>query len=198
MEQQTDKLVKSLIKAKLDFDPIKRNTEAHRYKYAPMDVVLAATEPSLAKNGIFISQHLGGSGADVEVETIIMHESGQFLRSSISKPLAKVDAQTTGSMVTYLRRYSYLAVLGLAQEDDDGLATTRQEPTKSLSNIDLSPGGYVVTFGKWNGKPLSSIPSHELESYVNFIEDSAAKDSKKVTGPALEFCNAVDVYLGVS
>jgi hypothetical protein len=33
---------------------------------------------------------------------------------------SRFDAQTVGSAITYARRYSYLGILGIAPEDDDG------------------------------------------------------------------------------
>ena len=38
----------------------------------------------------------------------------------------KADPQGMGSAVTYARRYSYMAIIGLAAEDDDGNAASRQ------------------------------------------------------------------------
>lgn len=66
------------------------------------------------------------SGAvDVGVQTILMHSSGEWISQSIlvamSKEKGKSVAQMAGSVITYLRRYAWISVLGLyAERDTDG------------------------------------------------------------------------------
>ena len=48
-----------------------------------------------------------------------MHSSGQWIRSKVKLPLAKVDAQGVGSAITYGRRYGLSSMVGIAQFDDD-------------------------------------------------------------------------------
>jgi len=61
----------------------------------------------------------------VGVETILAHESGEWIGSTIFLPLGeekgKSQAQLAGSVITYLRRYSLAGILGMyADEDGDG------------------------------------------------------------------------------
>ena len=53
------------------------------------------------------------------VTTLLMHSSGQWLRSKVKLPLSKVDAQGVGAAITYGRRYGLSAIAGIAQFDDD-------------------------------------------------------------------------------
>lgn len=83
-----------------------------------MGAIIDATKGALAKNGLAVSQLVDTNGV-VHVDTLLMHESGEWIRSSISlKPKAD-DPQSIGSAITYGRRYSLGAILGVASEDDD-------------------------------------------------------------------------------
>ena len=46
-------------------------------------------------------------------------------------PPGKLDAQGAGSVITYLRRYALMAILGIAAEDDDGEAAARPGPPRT-------------------------------------------------------------------
>jgi hypothetical protein len=58
----------------------------------------------------------------VEVTTILLHESGQWMRATHPVPVSKRDAQGVGSALTYARRQALQAMLVIAAqgEDDDG------------------------------------------------------------------------------
>jgi len=78
-----------------------------------------------------------------------MHSSGEYLSETVSVALAKQDAQSLGSALTYARRYSLASFVGIAPEDDDGEAATR--PTQnSAPRAEVSPRNSVT--------PPSSTP----------------------------------------
>lgn len=57
----------------------------------------------------------------IGLETRLIHaESGQWISSMAVIPLPKNDPQGMGSAITYARRYSLCAMLGIVTEDDDG------------------------------------------------------------------------------
>lgn len=63
----------------------------------------------------------------VGVETILLHSSGEYISSTMSMIVeaekGKSTAQVAGSIITYLRRYSLAAILGMyADQDGDGNA----------------------------------------------------------------------------
>jgi hypothetical protein len=67
----------------------------------------------------------GRLGDYIGVESILMHESGEFVSERIVIPLTeekgKTKVQCAGSTLTYLRRYSWAAILGMySDEDSDG------------------------------------------------------------------------------
>ena len=63
----------------------------------------------------------------IGIESILMHESGEFVAERILIPLTeekgKSKVQSAGSTLTYLRRYSWASILGMySDEDSDGVA----------------------------------------------------------------------------
>jgi hypothetical protein len=61
------------------------------------------------------------------LETILLHVSGEFVSSTAQIPLGKNEPQGYGSALTYLRRYSLAALLGIVADDDDD-ASAAQPP----------------------------------------------------------------------
>lgn len=108
-------------------------------KYASLGSVIQASRPILAKHKLSLMQfpisgpNLGlapgatgqDSGACIGVESVLTHESGEFVSERVVIPLTdekgKTRVQCAGSTLTYLRRYSWAAILGMySDEDSDG------------------------------------------------------------------------------
>lgn len=104
---------------------VKKDAKNPHFKnrYATLEAVIDAARPALQANGMAFTQAPGAivDGA-VEITTMLMHTSGEWLRSTLHVPLAKRDAQGVGSAITYGCRYSLMAALGLPPVDDDGQA----------------------------------------------------------------------------
>lgn len=105
------------------------NNPHFKSKYADLTSVWAAAASALKEHGLSVMQFPGAcEGGQLHMTTQIMHKSGQWMRSSMSIPLAKNDAQAYGSAVTYARRYAMSAALGIVQDDDDGNAASAPAP----------------------------------------------------------------------
>jgi hypothetical protein len=124
------KIAPAFIKAKKAFQPaLKDKTNpAFRSKYADLGACLEAVEDALLDNGIALYQETSPDDTGVTVETILLHESGESIRSGkLHVPAAKQDPQGYGSALTYARRYSLMAACGIAPEDDDGNAASSRQ-----------------------------------------------------------------------
>jgi hypothetical protein len=94
-------------------------------KYADLGSVIQAAKKPLSDNGLSYTQHPAVTDSHVTVTTILMHLSGEWIESEISLPLDGGKglslAQSMGAIITYLRRYTLSAILGIyADEDMDG------------------------------------------------------------------------------
>ena len=115
-------------------------------KYADLASVVEAIRSAFAANGLSYIQTVEPSQADeVRVETMILHSSGEWISCGVlALPVSKVDAQGYGSALTYARRYSLSAAVGIAPEDDDGNAATAAKPkqidySKHLAALGAAP-----------------------------------------------------------
>lgn len=88
-------------------------------KYAPLDAIIEATRPVLAKHGLAVMQSPWFEEGKAGVQTRIIHKGGHSESSSLLLPLKDQSPQGVGSAITYARRYALAAVLGIASEDDD-------------------------------------------------------------------------------
>lgn len=115
-------LSKALAKAQSEVENAGKNANNPHFKskYADLAEVLNTVRPIFSANGLAISQFPSFENGIASVETIITHESGEWMSGISSAPVTKQDAQGVGSATTYLRRYSLAAIAGVAQEDDDG------------------------------------------------------------------------------
>lgn len=129
------KIATAFIKAKKEFSPaLKDKTNpAFRSKYADLGACLEAVNDALLNNGIALIQETFDVESGVTVETVLLHESGECIRSGkLHVPAVKQDPQGYGSALTYARRYSLMAVCGIAPEDDDGNAASKpQKPIQA-------------------------------------------------------------------
>lgn len=91
-----------------------------RSSYADLQSVWEAVRGPLSSNGLAILQFPEVLEGQVVLETVLTHESGEFVSSCLAIPLAKEDAQAIGSAITYARRYALQSVTGVAPMDDDG------------------------------------------------------------------------------
>jgi hypothetical protein len=123
-------IAKVLPKAQADMGEVFKtaNNPAFKSKYADLAAVVEAVVPALNKHGITLLQPISFDGDLVHVGTVLLHESGQWIRCVHSIPLSKRDAHGIGSATTYGRRQGLSAMAGVAPEDDDGNAASAKQP----------------------------------------------------------------------
>jgi ERF superfamily protein len=99
---------------------VKSEKGSYSFKYAPLEAVFQATLPALNANGLSLIQPFHTEGEFVCLHTILAHESGAAVRTTVwlSRP---AKPQELGSSLTYAKRYAAQSLLGInAEEDDDG------------------------------------------------------------------------------
>jgi hypothetical protein len=101
---------------------------AFRSKYADLAAVRAVIREPLAVNDLSVMQFPRTVAGGVEVETMILHKSGEYMSESLFMPVSKNDAHGIGSGITYARRYGLMSLLCLAADDDDGNAAVEKGP----------------------------------------------------------------------
>jgi ERF superfamily len=106
------------------------NAGSYSYAYATLDGILDVVDPILGRAGLTISWRQKHEGNFVAASCVITHRLGHQEESGyVPVPFDVTGrmntAQRVGSAATYAKRYSLLAILGLApEEDDDAQGTT--------------------------------------------------------------------------
>jgi len=108
-----------------------------RNKYADINEVLEKIKKPLNEMGVVIIQIPMENGLGT-----VLHdtESGTEIKGYLEF-VQKSDAQKVGSNITYNRRYSLIAMLGLEDDDDDGNKASEKTPlleTKNDKDEDLN------------------------------------------------------------
>lgn len=130
-ENGTSKIAGALLAAQKEMPRLHKDAKADTgkfsYAYLSLDSLLAETLPVLNKHGLVLVQAPCVSNGKQALRTTILHESGEFCETEF--PLAISDdagAQAQGSAITYVRRYSLMAMLALSpDEDDDGKSASK-------------------------------------------------------------------------
>lgn len=114
----------------------KQSTNPHfKSRYADLSSVWDACREPLTANGLSVLQSprttwWADGHCVVEVTTVLLHESGQYISDTLAVPVTKPDAQGVGSATTYARRYMLSSFAGVASEDDDGNAAVGGVPNR--------------------------------------------------------------------
>jgi hypothetical protein len=137
-----NELATALAKAQKEFEAAERGHVArvtskkgegssYSFNYADLAAYLDVCREPLGSNGLSFVQFPRVNGETVSVETLLLHSSGQFIRSDpLTLQLSAdergwISPQAVGSGITYARRYSLSALIGMASEaDDDGNAAS--------------------------------------------------------------------------
>lgn len=131
-----DKIALALSKAQKAIKPAVKDSQNPFFKssYADLTSIWDAIREPFAENELSVVQSptLLDDGRLVLI-SLLMHSSGQYIRSIYPIKPVKDDPQGVGSALTYARRYSLQSLAGVcAEEDDDGNVASRigQQQTK--------------------------------------------------------------------
>lgn len=130
-------LAPALLKAQKNMGAaLKSATNPHfRSKFADLNSVIDAAVGPLNDAGIAVLQSPAILDGQAVIQTILLHESGEFIVGNSPVVVAKQnDPQSHGAALTYCRRYGLQSMVTLQAEDLDAEpAMGRGAPVKSAS-----------------------------------------------------------------
>lgn len=101
-------------------------------RYADLASVWDAIRKPLTDNGLSITQTVDTINEKMVLVTTLWHASGESIASRYPIQPLKSDPQGLGSAISYARRYSISALVGVVQDDDDGNAASgRSSPPQT-------------------------------------------------------------------
>jgi hypothetical protein len=124
--------------------------------YATLAAVWDACRAPLSKHGLSVVQATEPFAGGMLLHTRLMHSTGQFIESVYEVRPTQATPQGFGSALTYARRYSLMALVGVAaDDDDDGNEASKKGKTNVATNpkSPAASGGPVV-----KPKAVSSPP----------------------------------------
>jgi len=170
-----------IVKEKLvSFNTTKGKTE---YMHATLGQVTSAINSGLGMHGLSASWKTKQNGSMVSVTCRITHKLGHFdeteLEAAADNSGGKNSIQAIGSSVTYLQRYTLLALTGLAthDQDDDGKGS---EPVEYLSDEQIS--NVVAMLDEKNishDHMLNWLKCEKWETVPAFRYEALVKETKK-------------------
>lgn len=134
----------ALLKAQSEFPTIGRHKTAkvptksggeYSYDYADLGDILRAVDPILWANGLVMTQPITITENGLVIRTTLVHPaSGEREVADFPLPMDGAGAQAVGSLITYFRRYSAQAMLGIVTESDSDaqdVDVPRRSPQRS-------------------------------------------------------------------
>lgn len=142
-------LMEALAKSQAEFPPIPKNSSVKyadrgggmiNFRYADLDTILQHTRPILSRNGIAVIQYFDSAGG-LDFLVTRLSWKDQWIEGRLRIVCESTKPQDLGAVVTYMRRYSLSAMLGVtADEDDDAVSVAAPQRSASQSRSQsLSP-----------------------------------------------------------
>ena len=134
-------LAKALSAAQKLMGPAIKDKENPFFKssYADLASIWEACREPLTTNGLSVSQLVSSEGAVIKLTTMLIHSSGEFISSEFCMKAEKETPQALGSAITYARRYTLAAMVGVSSEDDDAESATIKPGKPIVENPKKKP-----------------------------------------------------------
>ena len=141
------KLAFALVKAQAEMKPVLKDSTNPAFKssYASLEATVDSVRPILSRHGLAVLQGETSPETDegkltgFNVETVVLHESGEWISNAVFVPVEKPSAQGAVSALTYGRRAGLRAVFTLADTDDDGETAMNHAPRAATPSVRSAP-----------------------------------------------------------
>jgi hypothetical protein len=178
------KIASALLKAQMNMGNALKDSKNpfFKSKYADLNSVREACMPSLNANGITALQPMVNIEGKNFINTILLHESGEYLSSLTEIIYSKQnDAQAQGSGITYARRYGLQSFVNIGAEDDDGNKASQPKVEEKTTSIPIQwltneqfdktmvadKKGILSVLSAFNGQNGKKMTSEQLTKLTN-------------------------------
>jgi hypothetical protein len=161
-------------------------------KYANFESIWEAARDPLTANGLSVVQVLStNETGEPTLNTMLMHESGEWISGKTPLKPMKPDPQSFGSHLSYLKRYALAAMVGVVTSDEDDDANRAsgkhdeiEKPVAPIKAISQKQIGLLMQVCEENGwseeglreylatkgiKSRSMIPASEFNGLLDHI-----------------------------
>lgn len=155
-------LAAALAEAQMELkNPPLDSTNPHfNSKFASLKGTRAAIQPVLAAHGISVIQMPVGDGSAVGLETMLLHESGEYISETMKIDWSTDNPQKIASLITYLRRYAMQGFANVVGDiDDDGNAAV----TPTAGAGDALTAGQRESLNRQKEDVVSAVAGGEMD-----------------------------------
>lgn len=146
---------------------------SYEFSYTDLEGIFDALKIVYKENGIAVLQTPKTIFQDgslvLSVETMLLHESGEWVKSEPLSVLASNNMQDLGGQITYMKRYSLSAISGISTEKDDdanGVSGNQVEytnrPPKTLSDAQVKR---LFAIASRNGISTADVKKALMKDY---------------------------------
>jgi hypothetical protein len=198
MSAERGKIFAALSKAqKIIVSPTKNKTGRIGnldYKYADLPSILESVKNPLATNGLCIIQFPIQDEKKIGVETMITHDSGEWISGQLFVSVEDTNAKSCGSALTYARRYAITAMLGLCPDDDDDGDASEKKRSIQQPIATTSKPGYR---SQAHAEASNAQPSHQTSPQTTqnrqvspSVNPNATQSQTTTKAPSVGKCDA--------
>jgi hypothetical protein len=155
--ENINELASALAKAQAVMKPALKDKKNPHFKnlYASLNSVIEASKDALSVNGLSVSQQITEINDKTFLVATLMHSSGQYIRSYLAIKSDISTPQKLGSCLTYYRRYSLSALIGIDADecDDDGNEASKPQTkvAQPMTQIQKISDAHLVDITEWVG-----------------------------------------------
>lgn len=184
ISESTVNIVKAIHSVQQEVNAIeKRSTGqvgSRQYKYANLNDIWDQLRPVLDRNKLTVIQSpTSTEHGGMFFQTMIYHESGEFIADEMVMTISREDPQGIGAAITYYRRYMLTSMLGLVTDEDvdaspHRLATAQQKAqiVGAIKQVypEIKANEIVEAIQNIVGKHPSSIREDEADEAIKLIK----------------------------
>ncbi len=186
------KLAEALSKAQSTMSEAKEDAKNPFFKsnYADLTSVWRACRKSLTDNGLSISHTTMFMDQELVLVTTLLHSSGEWQRGYYPLMLAKRDAQSVGSAITYAKRYALAAIVGVCVEgeDDDAEKTmdrkeliTGEQLNQLIKAVGADAEAKDIILQRFKVSAFNQIPKESFATVMNWLEKTSKEKANGKT-----------------
>ena len=169
-----------------------RSGASYDFKYATLQNIMKKALPVLTKHGLSVTQVFAGK----YLKTILLHTSGEKQVSIVPIDLTTGTMQEVGSRISYMKRYSMSAILGIvAEEDDDANIADGNQYQKKAKPASAKPKPTHPPVSEKKDEPPKEEPK-EKSKYKQYLDAMAEikKEIELLTGSTDAYYEALKAY----
>jgi len=115
---------------------VDKDSSGYGYKYASLDNIIRTIQPALEEQGL---AYFHSFNEDKIICTLVDSESGETVSSTLTLPALEAKgmnaSQVQGASITYARRYTLTALLGLVTDEDTDANVNQKAPKEAKAEL---------------------------------------------------------------